>query len=167
MSTHNLYIIYFLLIFYWSFLFNLEMWCEKYMLYASDIHMLSMPKYALPLIYIFSSTIPSTYRKIRIWFCSYTGKHRSEKANISAYFTQWLGRNNSFKLYWLYDFKSYLFSRTDCDRATCKQNYGKKVIKTTSLSFCRHWVIAKAKTYRCPEKRLLIKFLQNLKRKTW
>ena len=82
-------------------------------------------------------------------------------------FYEWLGRNNSFKLYWLHDFKSYLFSRTDCDRATCKQNYGKKVIKTTSLSFCRHWVIAKAKTYRCPEKRLLIKFLQNLKRKTW
>ena len=131
LSTHSLYIIYLLFIFYWSFHFNLETWYEKYVS-RSDIQ-----KYALPLIYIFPSTILSSYGKRKIWFCSYTGKHRSEKANISAYFTQRLGKNNSFKLYWLHDFKSYLFSRTDCDRATCKRNYRKKVIKATSLSFCR------------------------------
>ena len=33
-------------------------------------------------------------------------KTQMEKANILAYFAQWLGRNNSFKLYWLHDFKA-------------------------------------------------------------
>ena len=166
MSTHNLYIIYFLFIFYWSFHLILRH-DVKNMFCIQIFTALNLPKYALPLIYIFPSTILTSYGKVKKWFCSYTGKHRSEKVNISAYFTQWLGRNNSFKLYWLHDFKSYLFSRTDCDRATCKRNYRKKVIKATSLSFCRQWVIAKAKTYWCSEKRLLIKFLPNLKRKTW
>ena len=133
LSIHNLYIIYLLLIFYWSFHFNLETWCEKYMFYVQIFTALNMPKYMLPLIYIFSSTFLSSYGKIRTWFCSYAGKHRSEKANILAYFTQWLGRNNSFKLYWLHDFKSYFFSRTDCDRATCKRNYRKKVINAASF----------------------------------
>ena len=133
LSTHHLYIIYFLLIFYWPFHFNLETWYEKYMFYVQIFTALNMPKYALPLIYIFSSTFPSTYGKIRTWFCSYTGKYRSEKANILVYFTQWLGRNNSFKLYWLHDFKSYLYSGTDCDRATCKRNCPKKVINAASF----------------------------------
>ena len=33
-------------------------------------------------------------------------KTQMEKANILAYFAQWFGRNNSFKLYWLHDFKA-------------------------------------------------------------
>ena len=141
------------------------MW--KIYVLRSDIHSVKYAKIRASSDLYFPVYDSVPMRKIRIWFCSYTGKHRSEKANISAYFTQWLGRNNSFKLYWLHDFKSYFFSRTDCDRATCKRNYRKKVIKATSLSFCRQWVIAKAKTYWCSEKRLLIKFLQNIKRKTW
>ena len=132
LSTHNLYIIYFLFIFYWSFHLILRH-DVKNMFYIQIFTALNLPKYALPLIYIFPSTILTSYGKVKKWFCSYTGKHRSEKVNISAYFTQWLGRNNSFILYWLHDFKSYLFSRTDCDRATCKRNYRKKVIKATSF----------------------------------
>ena len=147
------------------------MWKYMFQIFTA----LNMLKYALPLIYIFPSTILSSYGKIRIWFCSYTEKHRSEKANISAYFTLWLGRNNRFKLCWLHNFKAYLFPETHCSRATCKQNYRKnlsklllsKTVLFSTFSFCRQWVIAKAKTYRCSEKRLLIKFLQNLKRKTW
>ena len=37
----------------------------------------------------------------------HTGKYRSEKARISALFTQWLGRNNGLKLEWLHNFKVY------------------------------------------------------------
>ena len=128
-----------------------------------------MPKYGLSLIRIFLSAILFLYGEMRIQFCPYTGKYVSEKSRISAYFSQWLGRKNSFKLSWLHDFKVQFFLKTHCDRLTCKWNYKKKLSKlrcsktffSPTFSFCRQWVIAKANPCLCSEKRLTIKILQN------
>ena len=64
-----------------------------------------MPKYGLPPMRIFSSTILSLYGKIRIQFCPHTEKHGSEISRIPVYFTQGLGRNDSFLLEWVYSCK--------------------------------------------------------------
>ena len=60
-----------------------------------------MPKCGPPMILISPSKILSLYGKIRIRLCPYTGQNGSGKIRISAYFTQWLGRNSRFKLGWL------------------------------------------------------------------
>ena len=59
---------------------------------------------------------------------------RSEKSRLLVYFMQWLGRNDSFLLDWLHDFKVQFLSKIKSVKATCKWNYRKKVIKTTSSS---------------------------------
>ena len=159
MSTHSLHIIYFLLIFYWFFRFNLETWCEKFIFYVQIFTALNMPKYALLLIYIFPCTILSSYGKKRISFCSYTGKYRSEKVNISNFTILKL---SFFQRLIVIELLVSEITEKKLSRLLLSKNFF-----LPAFSFYRQWVIAKAKTYRCYEKRLLIKFLQNLKRKTW
>ena len=94
---------------------------------------------------------------------------------ISAYFTQWLGRTTvsnytDFTILNLTFFQGLIVIELLVSEITEKKLSKLLLSKTfffPTFSFCRQWVIAKARTYRCSERRRLIKFLQNLKRKTW
>ena len=74
--------------------------------------------------------ILSIYVKKRIQFCPYTEKH--DQKNPAFRYILRSGKKWQFLIRLPLWFQSLVSFKVVCDRATCKWNFGKKIVKTTS-----------------------------------